>query len=233
MILPDASTSPDVKDIYNDNTIGIEIMKLFTDDELINGAPKCDGLRRVFGLIRGEIQSVDMELLQAPVLNNVNRATVKCTVVYLCKLTNKIKRVSDLADCSDLNTDKKYAIHPVATAATTAESRVYRKILGIKSVSAEELNAPSDNVSMAMQDGINDSNPCTIAQQNAITNLNKKLGINTTKLLQSMKDKIQNKIDLPSLNYLEAQEVLKQISLYDRGANNNGQTIPDSLFDVI
>ena len=130
------------------------VMSKFTDDELENGAPTCDGLRRVAEKIYlGPIEKVEVIKNDTPSVNNKGNATVVVGVtidpVWLegHPRYGKSIYVEDLADANKLNTPEEIFKHPSATAGTRAESRVYRKMLSLRKVlTAEELASNESNL---------------------------------------------------------------------------------------
>jgi hypothetical protein len=103
-------------------------------DELFEGHPKVDGLRRMADFLKGPIREVISEVVQTPDLNNNFHATVKVSV-----LTDE-ERVDGCADAGPNNTDKGFSKHPVAVAESRAEGRAYRKLLRLRNIiSAEEV----------------------------------------------------------------------------------------------
>lgn len=115
------------------------VMSQFTEDELIDGNPKCSGLRRVSRLLLGDILSSGPILVEAAKdVDGPGRATVVYQVTFLW--SDGSQRIfSDVADVWHGNTDDLFAAYPAATASTRAEARALRKALAISAVSAEEI----------------------------------------------------------------------------------------------
>lgn len=112
------------------------VLSLMTDDELEQGMPKVDGLRRVATFLFGPF-STNTEVVQTPNVDNGYRATV----VVKLDFNKPIFSCSGSADVFSGNTNKMFAIHPVATAETRAEGRALRRALRLtKVISAEELD---------------------------------------------------------------------------------------------
>ncbi len=126
------------------------VVSQFADDELENGAPTCDGLRRVAEQILGPIEKVEIIKNDTPNINNKGNATVVVGVTVNPVELDSHPRyghdiyVEDLADANKLNTPEEIFKHPSATAGTRAESRVYRKMLRLKKVLAAEELASSE-----------------------------------------------------------------------------------------
>lgn len=120
------------------------VMKLFTKDEVDNGNPKVDGLRRVTEKVYGPF-SIFTNVIDSPNINNGFRASVAVQLQFLHG-ENAGWQVSGAADVFSGNTAAPYHKHAVATAETRAEGRALRKALKlVKVLSAEETyNADSD-----------------------------------------------------------------------------------------
>lgn len=120
------------------------VMKMFVPDELENGNPRVDGLRRVAFKLFGPINS-NTNVVQAPDLDH--GATVVVTVESVEQLRgggwNK-RSVCGAADVYSGNTSQPYCFHAVSTAETRAEGRALRKLLCLtKVMAAEELYSPT------------------------------------------------------------------------------------------
>jgi len=122
------------------------VLSQFADDELENGAPTCDGLRRVAEDVLGPIAKVEVIKNDTPAVSNKGNATVVVGITIEPVLLEGHPRqgksiyVEDLADANKLNTPEEIFKHPSATAGTRAESRAYRKMLRLRKVlTAEEL----------------------------------------------------------------------------------------------
>ena len=196
----------------------------FWEKELVEGKPKCDGLRRVFEKLIGPIMSTEIDCLQTPSIANINRSTVKCRIKFKDMLDGEIKEVSDLSDCDDKNTKKPFSNYPSNTAATTAESRCLRKALRYHTVSFEEVG--NIETSTEVEEVSRDASSITDTQKKTIENMSKKLGIVLNKFLQQ-----ESKSPDMLMNYTEAQELLNKLNAYSRGPNNGGEQIPDALFE--
>lgn len=115
------------------------VMSQFKEDELIDGAPLCHGLRRVARNLLGDIiYSAPTGVTPATDVNGPGRATVVYQVTFLWP-DGTTRIFGDVADVWHGNTDDIYAAHPAATASTMAEARALRKALAIRKVSANEL----------------------------------------------------------------------------------------------
>lgn len=113
------------------------VMSLFEDDELFDGRPTCNGLRRVAELVLGPVAvSRPSQVFPPTDDGGLGRATVVWEVVFA-----NGQLFSDVADCWEGNTDDAFCVFNTATAATRAEGRALRKALGVKTVAAEEMTS--------------------------------------------------------------------------------------------
>jgi len=116
------------------------VMGHFIDEELINGNPTVDGLRRVTQLLLGPIVKNVSHIVKAPSKEDMYRAATVTVMVTVTRLDLRSFEVtvSGSADVSRDNTDDPYHLHPTATAETKAEGRAYRKHLNLRKVLAAE-----------------------------------------------------------------------------------------------
>ena len=165
------------------------VMGHFRLDEMDNGNPTCDGLRRVTETVIGPIVSRQIEVQQSPNSSNSGTATVICTVqvinnipdhiLYQMKITE-----SDAADVNKYNTDSPYYLHPTATAATRAEARALRKMLRLrKVVAAEELAGEPESEDYV--DAWRPSDPVTEEQINLLDVVCQRCDINLMEYINS------------------------------------------------
>lgn len=121
------------------------VMQLFSDDELDNGHPKCEGLRRVVNLLVGPILDSNILNNEPPKLDNFGNATVAVRIRVRVKnedhpLCGEIITQDAITDVNSRNTPAPFHLHPSASSFTRSESSAFRKILHLQSiVSAEEL----------------------------------------------------------------------------------------------
>lgn len=109
------------------------VLSLMRPDELVDGHPKVDGLRRIVEQLMGTVLAVKTQVHQTPCPDNNWHATVLVTVIL------DGQEVDAAADAGGNNTPPVFAKHPVATAESRAEGRAYRKLLRLSNViSAEE-----------------------------------------------------------------------------------------------
>lgn len=119
------------------------VLSHLADDEMVNGNPKCDGLRRIIEKLIGPIQYKQITDITPPCLNNEFTSTVAINIEVMVTnenhpLCGKMIQESDIADVGPHNTETPYVNHPSATACTRAEGRAFRKLLRLKNVRAAE-----------------------------------------------------------------------------------------------
>lgn len=210
------------------------VLKMLRKDELIEGHPSADGLRRVCkGFV--DIISSTVDVLQTPVVMNDNRATVKFVIKYVRHddADKIIREVSDVADCYQGNTKEPYYKFPTATASTTAEGRCLRKILGIKVITAEESQSPDKASSDLFQQASSESLPINPTQMKAISIMIKTLGINASKFTKFYSKEFNDKDTIEALSYTEAQEAMRLLNAMKRGPSNEGIAIPEDLYNKV
>jgi hypothetical protein len=131
------------------------IMGELRPDELLDGCPRCNGLRRVAQLYLGDIVKTgakEVFITPGPIDRVV---TINYEIVFDWKLSryvgytdayqgnSELRTFGGVADCSADNSI--YGKHPSATAETKAESRALRKALSLNVVTAEEKVTGQDN----------------------------------------------------------------------------------------
>jgi hypothetical protein len=126
---------------WNDPNWTKWVLSQMAPDELQEGHPTLDGLRRITPIILVEdVAESSSEIAQVPTPDNHGHATVKVRLL----LTNGYS-VDGCADAGSNNCKGAYSLHPVAMAESRAESRAYRKMLRLKNViSAEEAVSPEE-----------------------------------------------------------------------------------------
>ena len=116
------------------------VMSKFTADELDDGAPKVDGLRRVALELIGEtVESGPAQVFPSLDPIGPGRATVVFQITFVTH-DGIQKTFREVADSCAGNTDPEYVKFPVAIASTRAEARCLRKALMLKTISADEVS---------------------------------------------------------------------------------------------
>jgi hypothetical protein len=128
------------------------VIRQFREHELDNGNPKCVGCRRVIQKIIGPIISSGIVNYTAPSDANNGTGTVVFEASILVENDThpafektELLYTSDIADVNQLNTDPPFHKHQCATAASRAEGRIYRKILLLSTITAEEASEAVKN----------------------------------------------------------------------------------------
>jgi hypothetical protein len=120
------------------------VLNQLEPDEIFDGNPKSDGLRRLVEKLRGPIIDQISEMKHWPThgenQHDQNSATVVSIVTILDMRTGKPMRTSGTADASGISCPPPYDKYLSSIAETRAEARAYRKILRLKNVvSADEM----------------------------------------------------------------------------------------------
>jgi hypothetical protein len=205
-----------IQPIFNSESWSQWVISQFTDDELENGAPTCDGLRRVTENVLGPIEKVEIIKNDTPNVNNKGNATVVVGVTISCVLLEGHPRhgsyiyVEDLADANKLNTPEEIFKHPSATAGTRAESRVYRKMLRLRKVlTAEELASNSSN----LEEEWSPSTPITEQQITVIDMLCKRTNMNVSEFINCGDSKY---VCVEQVSEQSAQKMLQYLNRIQR-----------------
>ena len=194
------------------------VLSLFTNEELVDGNPTVDGLRRVTELVLGKINKTHVDIVQCPTMSNG----------YCCVLKYRIDILPDndpeqdilsyeaAAGCSASNCDARFAVFATAVAETRAEGRVLRKALRLRKVIAAE-----EAVAVPHEDALSDGK-ITQTQIKFIEVLCQRNDINITKYLSAAKDfKFTGRLeDIP---YKSAVTVIAHLSEMQR---NNASISP-------
>jgi len=115
---------------WNDYVLGH-----FEENEMFDGMPLCNGLRRVAELLIGRIVfSGPIQVFPPDTGNDIGRSTVIWKVEFVDG-----SAFCDVADSWEGNTDDTFCVYNTATAATRAEGRALRKALRLRVVAAEEV----------------------------------------------------------------------------------------------
>jgi hypothetical protein len=115
------------------------VMGQFQPDELQEGNPKVDGLRRVAEALLGTIIREDCELISSPSMENNMMACAKATFVFQDE-NGSVFSFSSLADACGANLTPEFKMYITAMADTRAKARALRNALRLRSsVAAEEL----------------------------------------------------------------------------------------------
>jgi hypothetical protein len=121
------------------------VLRQFTDEELYDGNPTCDGLRRVAQQLLGPIFSQRITKILGPTRDNNGTSTVCVELTIYNKYIDHEMVIEEVADVNSENTDAPYNKYPSATASSRAEARALRKALQLRNVyAAEEVSEVAD-----------------------------------------------------------------------------------------
>lgn len=194
------------------------VMKHFQPDELIEGNPTTEGLRRVAQLILGDIIESCSKCVLAPTLENNYGATVEHTVVFNWTLQDNIggdiRRFTEIADVHQCNTEPEFLKHSSATASTRAEGRALRKALKLKyCIAAEEATT------VTMSDEIL---AIKSTQVNIINMLCSRYNIDVVKFINIGSQKYKR---IEDVTYTTASKMISKLNEYARDSSN----IPEQI----
>ena len=181
------------------------VLRHLQDSELKNGNPTVDGLRRITGIVYGDIIHSETELLEIP-SRTYEKCTAKHKIVLKRYADEEIVEVSAVVDVRYNKTESPYNEYLVATADTRAEGKALRRLLKLSIITAEELSE-KDEDDLEGQTVINDN------QVNAINLLCQRLDINVEKMIKTYVKEFKHIRDVP---YLAARQIITQLSNYQR-----------------
>lgn len=191
------------------------VIRQFEQDEMYNGLPTADGLRRVAHKLLGPIVESKGYIRQSPNPQNDNHAAVEWEIAIRWDDNPlDIRKFGDVADVYTGNTPLDYAVHATATAATKAEGRALRKALQLKKVlSAEEVSDVP----------IEDPTKITKSQISFINLICERNDVNVMKLLGMSKlHKLTKVEDVP---YATAVQISKYLNDCQNGKDSQGRKV--------
>lgn len=125
------------------------VISQLAPDEIYDGKPTTDGLRRLVELLVGRILVSRVNVKECTRLSEngtLTPVTVEYEVIVFDEALGKQVHYSDAAQVCHYNTKPEFLRYGVETASTRAEGRVYRKLLKLKkTVTSEEADAPPIN----------------------------------------------------------------------------------------
>ena len=197
------------------------VLSKFEYDEMVDGNPTVDGLRRITELLLGQVNSSSTEIVQVPTKENEGRATAIHTVSVIMP-NGDMRTVSGSGDAWHKNTDMPYSKFPVAMAETRAEGRALRRLLQLKKVvAAEEL---SQNATEETEDDyktyVNDN------QINFIDIMCKSAGRGLDINVESLvKTSYPHYTGIRELTHSQATKLIQELSHYQQ----NMEEIPEAI----
>lgn len=201
------------------------VMSKFEPEEMEQGNPTCDGLRRITESLVGPIISRRVNVIQAPNKENLGTATVTCEVSVLNNIEDHIlynvKVVEeDAADVNKFNTPEPFHLHATATATTRAEARALRKILRLKKViAAEELAGETEEDYL---DAWKPNDPVQEEQINLLDIVCQRCDVNVMEYINSG-ERIYNTIY--ELDRNKAQSMIQHINKIQQGKAEKPQSV--------
>lgn len=191
------------------------VMEQFVKEELLDGNPTVDGLRRVAQKMLGMIKSIETKILQIPDPGNERRATAVVTITF--------EDGSSFDGAGDVywgNTDETFRNYPVSVAETRAEGRALKKALGLRKINAAEEIAKNVDKTLGASDESVDDGLITQLQLQFIDLMCQKsrLDINISKLLEHLSLK-------PPLTYKNALDINVILSEFQ----NKSKVIPEEI----
>lgn len=194
------------------------ILSLFCEDELREGNPTCDGMRRILQKLFGPI--IDEKLCGKNC--QPNYAFVEFSITFFDRFDGQTKTFADCADVYEGNCEPPYYKHAGGTASTRAEGRVLRKALGLRKVlSAEEMSGEIRELQNKQGNFDLEGEFVDGAQLNAINLVCKRLNLNVWSILNRGENKFTNVKIIPA-DF--ARETMKYVN-----SELNGKEIPKEL----
>ncbi len=194
------------------------VMSHFQKDELQNGCPTVDGMRRVSEIVVGEILKIDSSVRDTPKEENQYRAVVICRVAF--EVGEIVKEFSGCADAFSGNAEPEFARHATALAETRAEGRALKRALRLKKiVSAEEMIADESKIE---QPGQQNDKYINGQQINFIDVVGKKSDVN---LAEFVRESVGDNTPLKLIPYDKGVELCNKIAEF----KNKPENIPENM----
>lgn len=205
-----------VPDVVDEGWYDFLIDNLY-DNELVDGNPTTDGLRRLTEKYFGEIINSDSQLVDVEHDGNGLRCTMKHTLTIRKYRGSGVPiNISALVDVDYRGVPHPFNKHVVATADTRAEGKALRRALKLRVVTAEEAQTQvGEEDVFTSQDHINDQ------QIMAINAVCRKHNLNVEKVTKSVYNSVKS---IKTLTNLEGQALMDKITSYQRE-----KSIPEEL----
>ena len=186
------------------------------ENELVQGNPTTDGLRRLTEKFYGEIVKSKSDVIDTEHDGNGLRCTVRHTLLIRKYKTGSLAEVDACIDVDYRGVPHPFNRHVVATADTRAEGKALRRALKLRVVTAEEVQTQvGEEEVLTAQDHINDQ------QIMAINAVCRKHNLNVEKVTKEVYNSIKT---LKQLTNLEASVLMDKITSYQRE-----KAIPEEL----
>lgn len=222
----DAANEEDLQPAYGSELWHDYVMRQFRDDELMDGAPTCDGCRRVIEEVIGPIAGFTIKSVTPPSLQNNGTATVVVSVSIAIQneshpLYGAVVTCDEVADVNKDNCDHPYHKYASATAASRAEGRALRKMLRLRNVAtAEEVSEKAEIVD-ADCDWAPDE-PITDSQISVIDMMCKRLDMNVMEFVNSGKRAYE---DIEVVTKSVAQRMIQELNKVQRNVKPKPTTV--------
>lgn len=213
------------------------VLSLLSEDELSNGNPTTDGLRRVASIALDKTVIGTAKIVQGPTKDNGMVAAVEYTVKTIGRGSlhqigtmtpywsqpSTDESFTDCADASPSNCNPPFSLHPTAMACTRAEGRALRKLLKLRKVAtAEELDTPRD-----VKDEEGNPTYINFSQFSALNTLFKKNNLNGAKYISKYTEKYHSaKYEITRVPYPVAVELIKHVQKWSHGKNPDDLPVP-------
>lgn len=214
----------DVRPLMSEPEWSDYVMKHFTPDELVNGHPKVDGLRRVTELLLGPVVQGMVRVIEGP--KQINNWTAVCEYTVTIESVyesdyGKIRVFNSAADAGPHNSDKQFSKFPTALAETRARGRAYREALRLNKCAAEELvKVPVDE---AEERGV-----ISKGQTTFIDMMCQRMNLDAIGFINYwIKEKVKKKYDrIRDIESVHVSNMNEQLSNWQR----NIEEVPEGLF---
>ena len=183
------------------------LLDQLSDNELINGAPTVDGLRRITEKCFGEIVESKSDIVETPTSQNNQRCTIRHTLTITKYRNTQTISVDGCVDVLYHKTPYPFKDHLVATAETRAEGKALRRALKIKVITAEELQNEDEQEILSSDEVVNDQ------QILAINQLCKRINISVSSFVTGEYNTTKKINDLRNL---EARVLISKLSEFQR-----------------
>lgn len=177
------------------------VLSFLAENEMVNGSPKVDALRRICLRLLGPF-SEEVRIIQTPEINNDSRATAVATITF----RNSGLVFTGSADACSRNCDLMFSKYPVSVAETRAIGRGIRKALMLVNIIATEeaTDAPADSNNEAAEFVSN-------SMINSLKHISSRLNIDLLKLALHMNFVVA---DLTELNKRQALNISNELSSF-------------------
>lgn len=209
--------------LMEDETWHDYVMKQFGEEELIDGNPTVDGLRRVSRKLLGDVFYSKCHVIQSPNLQNNFCATVEHEIGIRWKRELYAGQIEDrwfaeVADVNEQNCEAEYRRFASSTASTRAEARALRKALMLKRVvAAEEITTIAP-----VSDDPDQQGKIQTTQVNFLVNLARRNNIHLMKFINMGKTKYKTVNDIP---YATAIKMIGAMSGFQQKPDKRPESI--------